>query len=60
MKDQPSAVEGVEPLGPVDVLEVLVVVPEVEAKDAEVVTVLGALDGGWCGVARLGPLRDAV
>ena len=55
---QPARIEGLEPLVPAHLPQVLRVPAEVEAEDSEVVAVLGALDGRRYAVTVLGPLPD--
>src|SRR3954447_22737571 len=55
---QPARVEGLEPLLPADVPEILATAAEIEPQHAEVVLMLGALDGRRRGAARLGPFLD--
>src|SRR3954466_8440034 len=55
---QPAGIEGLEPLVPAHLPQVLRVPAEVEAEDSQVVAVLGALDGCGYAVAVLGPLPD--
>src|SRR4051794_935169 len=55
---QASLVEGPEPLVPADVPQVVGAATEVEPEHPEMVAVLGALHGGRCAAALLGPLLD--
>src|SRR3954452_7536882 len=55
---QPAGIEGLEPLVPAHLPQVLGVPAEVEAEDSQVVAVLGALDGCGYAVAVLRPLPD--
>src|SRR4051794_2539529 len=55
---QLADVEGVEPLVPADVAQGVGVAAEVESQHAQVVAVLGALDGRRYAAALLGPLPD--
>lgn len=57
---QPPVVEGLEPFLPADVPELVAVATEVEPQHAQVVAVLGAIDGGRHGATLLGPPTDDV